>query len=245
MRNIIKHIPNGITLLNLFAGVLSVAFASIGNFYFASLLILIAALLDFLDGFLARLLQAYSPIGKELDSMADIISFGFAPAFMMYIYLKKILLSNYLTADILYAPVSELLMILSPFLLTAFAALRLAKFNVTTTQKTFFLGLPTPAMALFFASAMLSFNTPWLNDVSIYAWHWVVLIVVFSSLMVIPLHMFSLKFSSFGWHSNEIRYIFIGISLILLVTLQSLGLSIAIVLYIFLSGVTNIMDLNY
>jgi len=230
--------------LNLLAGATAVVFSINGNFYIAGIFILIAGLLDFLDGLVARLLKAYTQIGKDLDSLADIISFGFAPSIMLHIYLKKILLPNYLTADILYIPIEQMLIIFSPFLLLVFAAIRLARFNVISETQKDFTGLPTPASAIFFASAILSFGTSWFNEISVYAWHWVILIIVFSFLMIMPFRMFSLKFKHWRWKGNENRYVIIGISAILLVTLQSLGISLAIVAYIFLSGLINVLDIN-
>lgn len=242
MKHITKHIPNGISILNLLSGAIAVVFSINGNFYLAGLFILIAGAFDFLDGLVARLLKAYTKIGKELDSLSDIVSFGFAPSIMLHVYLKKLLLQNYLTADILYIPFNEMLLILSPFLLLIFAALRLARFNVKSNTEEGFSGLPAPACAIFFASAILSFGTSWFNEISVFAWHWVILVIVFSLLMVIPFPMFSMKFKHWKWHDNEIRYIFIGISAILLVTLQSLGISMAIIAYIFLSGLIDVLD---
>lgn len=244
MKHIKKHIPNGISILNLLSGAMAVVFSINGNFYLAGLFILIAGAFDFLDGLIARLLKAYTKIGKELDSLSDIVSFGFAPSIMLHVYLKKLLLQNYLTADILYVSFPKMLLIFSPFLLLIFAAIRLARFNVKSNNEEGFSGLPTPACAIFFASAILSFGTTWFNEISVFAWHWVILVIVFSSLMVIPFPMFSLKFKHWRWRGNENRYIIIGISAILLVTLQSLGISMAIIAYIFLSGLTNVLDIN-
>ena len=244
MKHIIRHTPNGISILNLLSGAMAVVFSINGNFYIAGIFILIAGLLDFLDGLIARLLKAYTKIGKELDSLADIVSFGFAPSIMIHIYLKKLLLQNYLTADILYIPIDQMIIIFSPFLLLVFAAIRLARFNVISKTQEGFSGLPSPASAIFFASAILSFGTSWFNEISMYAWHWVILVIVFSFLMVMPFRMFSLKFKHWRWKGNENRYIIIGISAILLVTLQSLGISLAIVAYIFLSGLINVLDIN-
>lgn len=244
MKHIKKHIPNGISILNLLSGAMAVVFSINGNFYLAGLFILIAGAFDFLDGLIARLLKAYTKIGKELDSLSDIVSFGFAPSIMLHVYLKKLLLQNYLTADILYVSFTKMLLIFSPFLLLIFAAIRLARFNIKSNNEEGFSGLPTPACAIFFASAILSFGTTWFNEISVFAWHWVILVIVFSSLMVIPFPMFSLKFKHWRWRGNENRYIIIGISAILLVTLQSLGISMAIIAYIFLSGLTNVLDIN-
>jgi CDP-diacylglycerol--serine O-phosphatidyltransferase len=243
LNKIRNNIPNIITLLNLTAGAVSVSFSAVGNFYIATILILVAAIFDFFDGFFARILGAYSPIGKQLDSLADIVSFGFAPAFLLHVFLKKMIIPGFLMVEISFIDLSKLLIILSPFLLTIFAAVRLAVFNIDTKQNSRFIGLPVPAVALFFISLIISLEMQTI-DLYIHEINWVLMILVFSVLMVISFPMFSLKFDNYQWKGNEIRYIFIGISLILLVTLQTIGISLAIILYIFLSGLMNVLHLN-
>ena len=239
----IKHTPNFITVLNLSSGAISVTFAAGGEFYIAGILILIAALFDFLDGFFARILKSYSPIGGQLDSLADMISFGFAPAFLLHIYMKKLMITDYLTTDlVLFEPI-VLIVLLSPLLLTAFAALRLAIFNIDERQSENFIGLPVPAMALFFVSAIISMEKQMIN-LNIHEIIWVTLVVFFSVLMVLSFPMFSLKFKNYRWKENKIQFIFVGISIILLVTLQTIGISLAVIMYIFLSGLINVLRLN-
>jgi CDP-diacylglycerol--serine O-phosphatidyltransferase len=225
-------------------GAASVAFSATGNFSVAALLVLLAAVLDFLDGFVARLLKSGSLLGKQLDSLADIVSFGFAPAFMLHMYLKKITLQNYLSAEIGFIGFEKLIIILAPFLITVFAAVRLAIFNIDEKQKERFTGLPVPAVALFFISAIYSMQNQLNNQLFIHEFNWVIMVVVFSILMVISFPMFSLKFEHYRWKGNEIQYVFIGISLILLVTLQTIGISLAVILYIFLSVLMNVLHIN-
>ncbi|MFW5978476.1 MAG: CDP-alcohol phosphatidyltransferase family protein [Bacteroidia bacterium] len=246
MKTIIKNIPNFLTILNMLSGSVAIVFAATGNLYLAGVLVAVAAIFDFIDGLSARLLGTVSSIGKQLDSLADIVSFGLAPAFILHIFLKKMILpgSGYLTTDFMHLGIPELFIIFSPFLLTLFASLRLAKFNISTTQHHVFYGLPVPASALFFVFAVMNLENFSANAFYIHEVHWVILIILFSSLMVVPFPMFSLKFEHYRWRGNEIPYIFVGISAILLVTLQTLGISLIVILYIFLSGLMNVLHIN-
>ncbi len=223
---------------------ISVAFSAVGNFSVAALLVFIGAIFDFSDGWVARMLKTGSPLGKQLDSLADIVSFGFAPAFMLHMYLKKIILQNYLTTEIGFVGAENLVILLSPFLITVFAAIRLAVFNLDDQQKNRFTGLPVPAVALFFISAVYNMQSHLGGKLYIHEVNWLLMVVVFSVLMVIKFPMFSLKFEHYCWKGNEIQYIFIGISIILLVTLQTIGISLAVILYIFLSVLMNVLQLN-
>lgn len=246
MKTVINNIPNFLTILNMFSGAIAVAFAATGNLYLACVMVGVAAIFDFIDGLAARLLGTVSSIGKQLDSLADIVSFGLAPAFILHIFLKKMMIpgSAYLTNDLMYLGIPELFVIFTPFLLTLFAGIRLAKFNVSKTQDHVFNGLPVPASALFFVFAVMNLENYSANAFYIHEVHWVVLIILFSTLMVVPFPMFSLKFEHYSWRGNEIPYIFLGISAILLVTLQTLGISLIVILYIFLSGLMNVLQIN-
>jgi len=171
-----RFIPNLITSANLFCGCLAVVFAFDGKLDIALYFVLFAAILDFLDGFAARLLKAYSAIGKELDSLADLISFGMAPATMLYVA----------SEDIWNMPLFKYL----PFLIVVFSALRLAKFNIDTRQETDFIGLPTPANAIFFISFanLIYYSELIINQVLIG------MITLFFSLMLVSeIKVFSLK----------------------------------------------------
>jgi CDP-diacylglycerol--serine O-phosphatidyltransferase len=174
-----KHIPNFITLLNLFSGCVAVCFAFKGQMGWAFAMILLAAVFDFCDGYAARLFKAYSEIGKQLDSLADMISFGFAPAVMVFYTLQQSNLPYFLH--------------FTAFLLAVFSALRLAKFNIDDRQTTSFIGMPTPANAIFWAGAISSFS----DICTSYAWFTVILILLFSFLMISEIPFFSFKAVNF------------------------------------------------
>lgn len=225
-----KNVPNIITCLNLFAGclacVMSLMYANyLGAFFF----IVLAAVFDFLDGFAARLLKAYSPIGAQLDSLADVISFGLAPGCMIYAFLIN------LTINIPYGMGISIF----AFIIPIFCALRLAKFNIDTRQTSSFLGLPVPATGLFWAALIPSIfpfavDYPIITIISI-----LILIIVFSLLMISEIPMFSLKFKHYKWEGNQWAYILIISAIILVAVFQVLGVSFTICLYILLSLIKN------
>lgn len=217
-----KHVPNFITCLNLFAGCLACVAAFNGNYIASALFIYLAALFDFFDGMAARLLKAYSPIGKELDSLADVVSFGVAPGLILY---------SLLTA---YAPISFASIALFAFLIPIFAALRLAKFNVDTRQSESFIGLAVPANAIFFASLAMNFHAPAQPDIWTVAF-FLSLITVFCFLMVSEIPMFSLKFINLNWQDNQLRFIFLILAVALLSIFRLQAIHFIIVLYIVLS----------
>ena len=224
-----KQVPNLITCLNLLAGSFACVIAlKYNNYTAAFLFIVLAAIFDFLDGLAARLLKAYSNIGAELDSLADVISFGLAPACIVYSYFE------FYTRFTLGLP-------LLAFLLPVFSALRLAKFNIDSRQTTSFLGLPVPASGLFWASFIPSI--PWIApSFSIYTQLTivVVLIIAFCVLMVSELPMFSLKFKNLKWKDNRWPFVLIGISVVVMAVFAALGtallgVSMIILVYIILS----------
>ena len=141
---ITKHIPNTITCLNLFSGSMAVYYAFLGNYQLVFALVLLAAVFDFFDGFAARLLKAYSPMGKELDSLADMVSFGLAPGAVAFSLLRQTVFPEWLA--------------FAGFIIPVFSALRLAKFNIDERQTNSFIGMPTPANAIFWVSASYSFS---------------------------------------------------------------------------------------
>ncbi|NDV45911.1 CDP-diacylglycerol--serine O-phosphatidyltransferase [Paludibacter sp. 221] len=212
-----KHIPNFITSLNLFVGCIAVYLGFQGNYGWAFFFILLAAVFDFLDGFAARLLKAYSAIGKELDSLADVVSFGLAPGAMAFSVLQQ----------------TELHYILpfAAFLIPVFSALRLAKFNVDERQTTSFLGLPVPANAIFWGGAIYTFY-----DFFVFQpWVLCALILLFCALLVSEIPMFSLKMSGFSWKKYKTQYIFILGCVALLVSLWDNAFAPIIAWYIFYS----------
>lgn len=235
--NIRKSIPNIITSLNLLSGSIAVILIFEGFLHLAAIMVLIASVFDFLDGLAARLLNAYSAIGKELDSLADMVSFGLAPALMVYSMMKQALSAG--ASD----GYSFLLLPLLALIIAVFSALRLAIFNVDDRQSTEFIGLPTPANAIFFISLplVIYYGAPnhFLNQFfsSITSSFTVLLILsaVFSFLLVSPFPLFSLKFSNLSFKSNSIRYIFVILSLVLTLLVGVYALPLIIITYILLS----------
>ena len=226
--NLKKHIPNTITCLNLITGCISVYFAFSGNLVVASLLILLSATFDFFDGLSARLLGVHSEIGIDMDSLADVISFGFAPAAILFMFMEENMAS-------LSPAVRNSVLGLLPFcafVVPALSAVRLARFNHDESQRTEFKGLATPANALFIG--YLHFSA---NHILFLHNFWVLFLcaAVTSALMLVPLPMFSLKFHHLRFKENEIRYIFLALSLILLIIFRLGAFPIIILTYIILS----------
>lgn len=224
MSNIItRHIPNTLTCCNLLCGCMAImkVCGPISNLSAAIIFILAGAAFDFCDGAAARLFKAYSPIGKELDSLADVVTFGVAPAFICVNCL----------------PMSHNLG-LAGLVIAAGAALRLAKFNTDERQSSSFLGLPVPANALFWCGLAW-----WMKDcqeVSQAAQAGLIALMIgFALLMNSEIPMFSLKFKNLGWRDNSLRYIFLAVSVILLAAFGLKGTAIVIIWYVLLSIVTS------
>ena len=226
-----RHIPNIITCCNLLSGCIATMFAFEGLYPFAFAFIIAGAVFDFFDGLTARALKVSSPIGKELDSLADVITFGFAPSAMVYSWLRE-------CADVNLDMLLAFAMPFFAFLIAAFSALRLAKFNVDERQTSSFIGLPTPANALFWGGLILGSHD--IVVVNPYGWMLVIaLVMLFSYLLVAEIPMFSLKFKSLAWKANRTAYIFLLVSITLLILLGFKGLSAVIGWYIILSVLTQ------
>lgn len=226
-----RHIPNTITCCNLFSGCVAAMYAFEGIYPLAFAFIIAGAVFDFFDGLTARALKVSSPIGKELDSLADVITFGFAPAAMVFSWLRE-------CADVNLDMLPAFVMPFAAFLLAAFSALRLAKFNVDERQTSSFIGLPTPANALFWGGLVLGSHD--IVVVNPYGWMLVLaLVVLFSYLLVAEIPMFSLKFKNLAWKANRIAYTFLLVSILLLILLGLNGLSAVIGWYIVLSVLTQ------
>ena len=220
-----KHIPNTITCLNLISGCIATYFAFQSDFSMALLFIVIGAVFDFFDGMTARLLHVSSPIGKELDSLADDITFGFAPSAIVFAFLLPL------------APRFSPLIPFLAFIMAAFSALRLAKFNLDERQALGFIGLPTPANALFWGSLIVGIESyPYFEGME-----WIILVGTFIScwLLVAEIPMFALKFKTWGWKGNEIKYIFLLTCIPLLLLLGVSGLAAVIAWYVILSVINN------
>jgi CDP-diacylglycerol--serine O-phosphatidyltransferase len=224
-----KHIPNAITCLNLFAGCVAAVFAFKGELVIAAWLVYLASLFDFLDGFAARGLKAYSAIGKELDSLADMVSFGFVPALVVYKLIEQSLSSDLPFA--VYLPFVA-------FFLAVFSALRLAIFNLDERQTTSFIGLPTPANGLFWVS--LAAWVEQSQSVSIQTGLLIVGVALFSFLLVSNLPMYSLKMKSISIKANALPFLLLLTGLVLIVSFGFLGISLVIGFYILSSFVVKI-----
>lgn len=228
--NIKRHIPNAITCCNLLSGCLSILFLCSGMPVKAALMIVVAGIFDFFDGFAARLLKVQSPIGADLDSLSDVVSFGVAPGFIMY----------YLMVRAMDHPVLQLgnveMLACIAFLLPVFAAVRLAKFNNDETQKTSFAGIPAPGMALFVASLPLALcQAGHLTDGSLRLGYCIGIVLIFSFMMVCRLRFFSFKMKNIKWKGNEVRWIFLIISIIAFAIFRLVALPFIMMLYILLS----------
>ena len=237
MRSIIRQIPNFITSLNLVAGSLAVIFAIDGHLIWAGIFISLAAVFDFLDGFAARLLNAYSDIGKQLDSLGDLISFGLAPAAILFTLLEFSMFGKNQPIYEITASWNHWLILFSAFLMPVLGAVRLARFN-NAPEENFFRGLPIPSNGLFWASLGLMLEIPryqQLNEL-IYSTRTLLLLGLFTSvMMVINLPMFSLKLKNLKWNENWYRFIFLAIAFILLAVFNVCGLALTILTYILMN----------
>lgn len=226
-----KHIPNSITCCNLISGCIATGFAFAGNIKVALLLIIIGAVFDFFDGMLARLLNVSSPIGKELDSLADVITFGLAPSTIIFSQLHVMSYPTFLEPLRDYLPYAA-------FIMAAFSALRLAKFNLDERQALGFIGLPTPANALFWGSLLVGVGEkletrPW-------ALYFILAGVLISSwLLVSEIPMFALKFKHWSFKGNEVKYLFLITCCPLVAIFGISAFAIIIAWYVILSAIVK------
>lgn len=222
-----KHIPNSITCCNLISGCIATAFAYGGNIEMALLWIIIGAVFDFFDGMTARLLHVSSPIGKELDSLADDVTFGVAPSTIIFSQLQVMAYPTMLE------PLRDYLPFVA-YIMAAFSALRLAKFNLDERQALGFIGLPTPANALFWGSLLVGVG----NKMENHDWMLYIVLIgiaISSWLLVSEIPMFALKFKQWGWKGNEIKYIFLLTCIPLLLVFGITSFAIIIAWYVILS----------
>ena len=225
-----QHIPNAITCGNLVSGCLSILFLTHNMPVKAAIMIFVAGLFDFLDGFAARLLHAHSPIGADLDSLSDVVSFGVAPGFIMYWLMSRSFdLPQWCIVGINMLPCLA-------FLLPVFSAIRLAKFNIDSTQKTTFRGIPAPGMAIFIASLPLALSqVHHLKDGVLSYWACLGITLIFSFMMVSRLRFFSFKMKSAKWKGNEVRWIFLLVTITSFVIFKWISLPFVMMFYVLLS----------
>lgn len=228
---ITRHIPNTLTCLNLFSGCIACVMAFEARYEAALGFIILSAAFDFFDGMMARVLNAHSAIGKDLDSLADDISFGVAPSLIVFSLFKEMNYPEAMASMASYFPYLA-------FLLAVFSALRLAKFNNDTRQTSSFVGLPVPANALFWASLAAGGHS-WLTSNSLYPICLLLLVGLFSWLLVSEIPMFSLKFKNLSWKDNKVSFVFLIACIPLLLFMGVCSFSVIIVWYILLSLVTK------
>lgn len=228
-----KHIPNTITCCNLLCGCIAVSFAlqAEPRYDLALAFIIIGNVFDFFDGFAARLLRVASPVGKELDSLADVVTSGLAPASMLFALLREMppAAGGFAGPYLPYAA----------FLITAFSALRLAKFNLDQRQTSSFIGLPTPANALFWGALIVG-NHAWFCQNPWSAWLLLAGVLLSCWLLVAELPMFALKFKHFRWNGNALRYTFILVSAALLILLGWTAFSAIVLVYVITSIIAEL-----
>jgi len=256
MDNIKRLIPNLLTAGNLVCGILAIINILTPKTYGfeQSLYLIIAALgFDFLDGFVARLLKVQSELGKQLDSLADMVTFGVAPGIITIVFLKWSYI-DFFTEEYRHgmSDLGHQIIEYGPYfalVIPIFALFRLAKFNLDTRQTSSFIGLPTPAMTIFFAVlpvlALDNSQSIWkiwtIEHVLINPIVLIVLILIMSILMVGEIPLFALKFKNFKWKGNEVRFIFLTITLVLFATLLFWSIPLIIILYLILSIINNVL----
>ncbi|MFY0604306.1 MAG: CDP-alcohol phosphatidyltransferase family protein [Flavobacteriaceae bacterium] len=243
--NLKRHIPNLFTLANLFCGTVATIYAVEGAFEEAAFFVVLGIVFDFFDGFLARLLKVSGELGKQLDSLADVVTSGVAPGIIMFMLMNENAYdhySNFSKIDLQPSMSTYEIVAYVGLLLTLAACYRLAKFNLDTRQSESFIGLPTPAMSLFIVSLpLIQANT----DIQIVSnlisnnYFLTAIIILLSFLMNTELPLFSLKFKSYALKENFIKYLFLLTSLICIVLLQFLSIPLIVILYVLLSIIQN------
>ncbi|OJJ18489.1 CDP-diacylglycerol--serine O-phosphatidyltransferase [marine bacterium AO1-C] len=217
-----QQMPNAVTCGNVLCGCIGIVLASKGELVAAVYCMGLGMLFDFGDGLVARLLNAYSELGKQLDSLADMVTFGVLPGFILY----QLLLSSGIHPWWAYVG----------FTLTIFSAIRLAKFNIDTRQTDIFIGLPTPAAALFVGSLpLILVQNPKFDSLIKHPVILIVITLILSGMLIANIRLFSLKFQSFGWSTNQLRYSFVIISLVFFVVFKFLAIPVVLLSYIILS----------
>jgi CDP-diacylglycerol--serine O-phosphatidyltransferase len=226
MNEVYKHLPNLLTVFNLVSGSLSIMFLFTGDFRLACWMVGVAAVFDFLDGFMARLLKAASEIGKVLDSLADMVSFGLAPGLIIY---RLISMSPDVPGSIAFLAL----------LIPAFSAVRLAQFSVDERQSDCFIGIPTPLNALMLASFPLILfqyqDSAAITGLFSNGWFLVAVTVVTSLMLVAPVGIMALKFKSFSWGKNQVKYGLVIFAILLVIFTGYLALPLIYLIYILLS----------
>ena len=239
-----KHIPNFVTSLNAVCGFLAIIYAFQSDFMQAFYFVFLAAFFDFLDGGVARLLNVQSELGKQMDSLCDAVSFGVAPGVILFSMMRHTLGLS-LPLDFETMTVTDILLQFSVVVVPVFSIVRLAKFNTDTRQSDSFIGLPVPANAMFISALgalLISCPVFWIRDLLTNSYVLLAIALVQSYLLVSPLPMFALKFKNLSWADNKLRFVFLAVSAVLVLTFGVLGLAFVIVLYVVLSLVIRLIE---
>tara|TARA_B100001063_G_scaffold73149_1_gene67300 strand:+ start:1031 stop:1771 length:741 start_codon:yes stop_codon:yes gene_type:complete len=239
-----KQIPNLITVLNLLCGCLAILFVVSGDLVISSFLVIAGMFFDFFDGLVARLLHVQSKLGVQLDSLADMVSFGVVPGLMMFQLLNKSLMPQELRTGFEatetlkgFEPGMSFIPFIGMLIIIA-SAYRLAKFNIDTRQSDNFIGLPTPANTLLIISLPLIFQyqySPFLEQVIFNHWFLIALTIVSSLLLNAEIKLFSLKFKSWDFNANQVRYIFLALSIAAIIAIKFIAIPFIIIIYIVVS----------
>lgn len=262
---ILKYIPNFLTLANLFSGCTGIAMVSMGYFRWGALSIFLSALLDFFDGLAARAFKAQSAIGKDLDSLADVVSFGVLPSFIIFSYLRIIDQTAFIDVNYSNTGFPTSLVNFSVFVMAVFSAIRLARFNHDPGQQTSFKGLPTPANGLFWAAMFMGLYASadisqinWFqpdvnhlietinNEKHVFLWMvlfknktaFLVITFIMSLLLITPMRLISFKLNQWSWQEYKFTYLFILTSVVLIVILGFEAAPFVLNLYILFSILT-------
>lgn len=240
----IKHIPNLLTLGNLLCGTIAVIFAVKADYDTTAILVLLGIVFDFFDGFAARILKVTGELGKQLDSLADMVTSGVVPGIVMFQMIK----GNYFSNKIFdFANQENESLAYIGLLLTLGACYRLAKFNIDTRQSDSFIGLPTPAMSLFVLSLVLipaHYEYDFLNDLIRSEYFLSAITLLLTYLMNAELPLFSLKFKNYNWKGNEFKFGLIIVSIVLIATMQIIAVPVIITVYVLLSVIQNMKKGN-
>lgn len=233
--NLKRHIPNFITLINLFFGCCAVASILYGQFVQAFWFFIASGIADYLDGTFARVLKVGSPIGKQLDSLADMVSFGVVPGAILYMLLVK----GFKGEDVL--PIQLTIAASPAFIVTMFAAIRLANFNIDERQTVDFIGMNTPSCAMFTVGLLLihHFDSFGLGHIVTEPIFLYITIPILSWLMVAEFPMFSLKLKKLSWKGNEFRFTLIALAILFFALFREAGFALIIVAYVILSFIKN------
>jgi CDP-diacylglycerol--serine O-phosphatidyltransferase len=241
-----KHIPNIITLLNLFCGSIAVLFAVEGNLFMAAVFVILGIVFDFFDGFAARILDVKSELGLQLDSLADMITSGVVPGIVLFKLFEKSLGDFPYSYDFTSKEWNDNITSIVPLvglLVTLASCYRLANFNIDSRQTESFIGLPTPANTLFILSLpmiLLTNDVAWVNDLILKPWFLIGLTLFSCYMLNAEIPLFSLKMKTYGFKENAVKYVFLIVSVIMLILLQFMAIPLIIVLYVLISLFMNL-----